>query len=221
MHKHAFSLLSLFAILVVLLLNSCIDPIRFRPPLEERPIVVYGQITTHPGPIRVSIAQTASFGSVKILPETEASLTIFDDDGNSEAFTEVSEGVYETAGQRVQGEVGHSYYLEITLKNGEVVRSRPESIVPVPKIDSLHFTVNDREQERSQGRTSLLRFIDVFLDTPIPEQEKGPYLRWESEDAWSFTEKDAPGPFDMPKTCYLVGLKPNPQGILLYDGDRF
>ncbi|MEO0472222.1 MAG: DUF4249 family protein [Bacteroidota bacterium] len=208
-------------LLCLLSLAACVDTIRFEPDPDDLQIVVYGQVTTHPGPTRIKIGRVQAFGSAAVVPVRSARVILKSDAGEEEAFAESEAGLYETKGEIIRGTVGRAYWVEIKLVDGREIYSRPEVLPAVPTMDSLSLVFTDKILPRSRGLAEFQKFVDAYVSTPIPQQEKGPYLRWESEDAWSFTERDDPrSPFDVPKICYRLHQKPNPQAIILFNGDE-
>ncbi|MEO0472223.1 MAG: DUF4249 family protein [Bacteroidota bacterium] len=216
-HQYAFLRLSL---LMASVLMACVRPLEFDQEAAEQRIQIYGRITTHPGPYDIVINRTQTFGDVRPAGVEGVIAFLVEDGIRQEQFQEGKNGHYRTSGEII-GRPGREYWIDIRLPDGRHILSRPEMMPEMISIDSMQWELRDKILPRSAGLAQFQKFIDVFLHTSIPEQAEGPYLRWEAEDAWSFTEKDSiDWPFDIPETCYLLGQKPNPQAIMLFDGDR-
>jgi len=76
-------------------------------------IVIVGNINDQPGPYTVTLNQTVNFSDPNSFPPVSgAFVTIADNTGNKDTLTEVSPGTYHT--KKLQGVIGHSYYLTVT-----------------------------------------------------------------------------------------------------------
>jgi hypothetical protein len=117
--------LSTYILFFFLLLDSCITPYEINTPFQEH-LVVEGLITDQPGPYQVKISKTVPIQD-QLYPTTwvaGATLTIQDDQGNSEALVEKSPGNYYT--KAFQGVLGRSYWLNIATNDGNVYQSTQE-----------------------------------------------------------------------------------------------
>src|SRR5579872_4215502 len=102
-------------------LCACVDRINFDIPSAKSLFVVDGMISDGPGPYTVRISN-----GLTILPDTtynnpvqKANIKLYDDEGNTEDFTETDPGVYVT-GNVIQGKVGHAYYIVIETQEGKI-----------------------------------------------------------------------------------------------------
>lgn len=197
-----------FLLLMVLIsFNSCIDEITFEPSERvQSQLVVDGNITTHPGPHVLKLSSTQNDKLSKPFPVTDAKITIFDDLGNSEDYLQLGfePGVYHLLNEIVRGEVGRSYFIEITLRDGSVFRSEPEELRPVPKMTKIEASFAQETEFDITGLPQTSNFAKVIIDTPIPVIDEGVYLRWGVFGDWLLVDlEDRRDPFDFPTACYF------------------
>jgi hypothetical protein len=133
--------LSMFFLFLVLLGISCIEEYSFESQDPGRLLTVEGRITTQLKKHRIRLSRASQYGpdfNGLNRPESLAAVLIRDDLGKTISLEEISPGVYETA-DFVSAEIGRSYNLEIITFTGRRYISLPETIVPVPQIDSLSY----------------------------------------------------------------------------------
>lgn len=145
-------------ILGIITLVSCEEAINI--PLDEadRRLVVEGLLRDTKGPHHVKLSWLKNFGdTTDAAPAIGATVSIRDDEGNSEILTMTEPGLYVT--QNTEGVQGRTYYLEIEAE-GELYEA--ESILP-PKgrLDSV-----------------LYSYVDDLNIVP----EEGYYLRFYAQD---------------------------------------
>jgi hypothetical protein len=129
-------------LMIMVVLAGCETPIKFEYDVPEPAVVVDGLITDQPGPYEIRLTYTAAYAlnaDGNNRPVTGAQVIMEDDSGNAELLTEYNPGSYVTALGGIQGVVGRSYTLRITLINGKEIESYPEKLVPVPQIDSIYY----------------------------------------------------------------------------------
>ncbi len=182
---------------VAYLLSGCVEEVTFK--VEDPPsnIVVYGRITTDPRLHELSIFQTGGFSKTEgQKPITGAVAVLYDDMGNKEAYTEISEGRYLLEQTTVKGVPGITYELEITLPGGKTIRSRPEKMPqPVP-VDNIY------------GSNNMSQYFSTYVDMTIPAGGDT-WIRWEADRIHMIIEINQNivlgFPFaPPPKVCYLT-----------------
>lgn len=161
--------------LVFILLSACIDPIYFDTPPPGVLTVVEGMISDEPGPyvVKVSNAVALDADSVYRPPVEHAKITLYDDEENSEAFTEISPGVYSTGGV-IQGVVGHSYHIEIETADGTIFRSEADQLFPGGEVSDIRYEYEARTVHQPYGDLSADVF-KIFIDASAEGQR---YVRW-------------------------------------------
>ncbi|MBL7877474.1 MAG: DUF4249 family protein, partial [Cyclobacteriaceae bacterium] len=140
-----------------LLISSCVEPIYFDVPPAELQLIVEGLITDNPGPYTVSLSKALTLDAQSSEPEPvqDATITLFDDEGNSEVFTEISAGSYST-NNIIQGKVGHSYYIRVETSDGKIFESTPDKLNPVGEIEDIRFEY--------EARTTIKPYGEIVAD---------------------------------------------------------
>jgi len=211
-------LIPLLFFLVSLVFWACQDIIEFDTTRSGGVLVVDGRIASQPGPQFLTLGRTTEEERIPI-PETGAEIILFDSRGNSENYTEVEEGRYRFNGEQIQPREGEEYFIEITLKNGEVYRSQPEIIseeIPIPTTLSISFEeIEERDRFNSIIDKDIVR---VSADLTIPATNRPLLLRWELEEVYKFTQSVATDTLNQePDSCFVT-RKYEPQRIMLFDG---
>ncbi len=131
--------LSHISILILFALVGCVDLLNLSVSGSDRVPVVDGMITNEPGPYTVKLFWSSNVGDIlaHAPPMTDATVTLFDDQGASETLQEKGRGIYQT--NSIQGEVGRTYHLEFTSPDGQHYSSKPELLAPAGSLDSLYF----------------------------------------------------------------------------------
>ncbi|MBX2940997.1 MAG: DUF4249 domain-containing protein [Cyclobacteriaceae bacterium] len=160
--------------LVYLLVASCISP--FEPVIvKDNPkLTVDGLITDQPGPYRITLRYSAPYVNDETVfsrYEANASVSIFDDLGNSETLSYKEYGVYETLPDFI-GKVGRSYSLNIKVPNGKTYQSQPEQLRQTAAIDSVYTTYEELHGVYLRGLFSL------YLDFSDPIESKD-FYQWD------------------------------------------
>ncbi len=135
MKRSALFLLSLT------LFNSCLDRINIDIPNTTLPIVIDGLITDEPGPYTIQITRAAQLEENLNFKKfiSAKSVTIFDNEGNSEQLSETEIGVYQTDPNGMRGVVGREYFIRIETRDGKIYESVPDKMNPVGKVDDLYY----------------------------------------------------------------------------------
>ena len=207
--------------LTVFLLGSCIEEIQVDLPDSEglNQLVVDGQIHTGPGPYIIRLQRVVGRGLRSFSPILGASGKVFTLSGKEEAIQELGEGQYILPGEVVWGEVNETYILELNV-DGETYRSAEEQL-PVPvRAEAIRWQQIDKEFLSEENVVSTLPYVEIRVDTPIPNREKGPFLRWRTLETYSLVENPPPPPGSFSRTCYFT-FPTNLQEILLFNGEGF
>ena len=164
-------------VVAFVLVSACVGPIDFKVPKEEFLTVVEGMISDSPGPYTVTISKGISLASDSTYrpPVTNVKVKLFDDEGNTEDFTEVKPGVYSTGGI-IQGQVGHSYYIRMETADGKIFESEPDKINPVGEIENIRYEYEARTVVKTYGEIAANVF-KIFVDANAGSGN-GNYVRW-------------------------------------------
>ncbi len=112
-------------------------------------LVVDGEITNQAGPYTIRLSQSVNFSDSNIFPPLPgATVTISDNEGNSETLSETTAGQYSTAG--LKGTPGKTYKLSIVSgSNTYESISKMYPSVPLDRVEA--DTTNDHPGDRSRG----------------------------------------------------------------------
>ncbi|HEY0739985.1 MAG TPA: DUF4249 domain-containing protein [Chryseosolibacter sp.] len=168
----------LFVILFVLS-DSCIE--RFElPDREMNPIlVVDGLITNEPGPYYISLYYSHVLNKIVRNPEPvgNATINIFDDQGNSETLMEtVKGGEYFTSATGIRGTLGRKYHITITTSDGKQYATAPQVMIEPGEITNLRYQVFPNSINRDdvfKPQHTVKFFIDARASSELSN-----YFRW-------------------------------------------
>ena len=166
----------LLSVLAVILMGSCVDRIVFDIGAPELyPVVVEGFISDEPGPYRISLSKSYDIESKLStrVPISVKKIEISDNAGHSEELTEKSTGVYQTAKDGIRGVVGRAYTLKMTLLDGRVYESVPDTLYPAGTLDSIYYSF--RSDVQTDGNT--LNGFDIYFNSSAGNN-KNYYFMW-------------------------------------------
>jgi hypothetical protein len=160
-----------------LLLSACVDRIYFDIPPAQSLTVVEGYISDQPGPYTVNVSKGLNLDADTSVrsPLEHAHIELFDDEGNSESFTETAPGVYRTGGV-IQGQLGHSYHIRMETSGGKIFESDPDSIRPVGAVEQIRYEFEVRTVETTYGEVRADVF-KIFVDAQASTGAEN-YVRW-------------------------------------------
>lgn len=193
------------------LLNGCVEPINFDVPQASAQIVIEGKISDRPGPYEVKISGGIDLNadSAKAEPISNARVVLYDNEGNSELFTETAAGLYRTGGI-IKGEVGNSYHITLETADGSQYKSTPDVLNPVGEIFDIDIEFESRTVEEEFGEINA----DVFQVYINADGAGQPYTRWrftgifriETYPGLHMTDNPPYTPFKDPFPCsgYIV-----------------
>ncbi len=202
----------------ILALGACIERIDFEAPAEVGVLVVDGTFSTSNDSSVVKLLRTDILGKRVFPAEPGAKVTIFDDQGKQELYEEVAQGLFRLPGDQVWAQEGGTYHIEIELANGKKYRSRPETILHGPAIESLTFNLSIEDILVDEVREVERTFFNLFVNGTVTGSPDQTFLRWDVEHVYSVTEIVC-NPLHIVKTCYI---RPpiNPNALFLLDGSR-
>jgi hypothetical protein len=127
-----------FLPLLLILVDSCVEPFEIAQENFVEALVVDGMITNQPGPYRLTLKRAVGTNAdlAEMPAVTGALITLHDDEGNLFPYNELAPGVYLTSNS-VQGVVGKSYYVTISWKGKEYV-SKPSTMMPAGVINDVY-----------------------------------------------------------------------------------
>lgn len=198
-------------LIIVFTLETCIEPFDFEAETTDQLLVVDGQFVLGGKQQQLRLTRSSTFGTGPGTPITNAQIQLFDDLGQVESFEPIGSGFYQLNGNRLKGEVGRNYFIEIVLPDGEVYQSYPQTMPPLVKITDLSFHYDTIEVFNQSGVLIEQSVIEILVDTPIKVNGEPVRLRWETEEVYAFPEIPL-NDFDRPDTCYIT-KETDPQNI--------
>ncbi len=163
--------------LLILLMDACIDPLTLKLPATDSHLVVDGFLSDDIGPYQIKLYRSSNLDDNlnKSTPETGAHVVIVDDLGTEFLLKENSSGVYETA-SNVKGELGRSYSLKITTKNGKGYYTTPQKLNSAGAIDSVYVQYQDNVLS-GDGQAEARDVFNVNIDAHGVANESN-LFRW-------------------------------------------
>lgn len=192
---------SVFSVIIVFFLCTCIDP--YSPKLKgyESLLVVDGLITDEAASYTVRLSRTTREQDAVPVQVPDASVYISDDNGNTAGLISAGDGTYRTDSNSFRGETGRNYTLHIITSDGNEYKSDPATMQPVSDIDSIYF---GREQELVNNGSETQDGIMIYLDSK--NNLNNSYLRWDFEEIWKF-RVPTPKKFDYINDTTILPVK--------------
>ncbi len=161
------------SLLMVATVAACIDP--YDPKLVggDRYLVFEGTLTDAVGPYRFTLSQSAGYNSSESVFDqriTGAGVSVTDGEGQATRFLDAGRGAY-VSPPGFRGKTGRRYALMVTY-NEQTYQSAPESMQPVPPIDSVYWQYQARQTATVRGQ-----FI-AYLNLTDPAATEN-YYQWD------------------------------------------
>lgn len=192
-----------YCLLFFIATTNCVEPYDFKPTDNNAYLVIDGIITQANEINRVRLTNSTAYGTNTIAkPIENAKIKLLNSNNESEYFIEEGDGYYAHYGFSLNIQVGETYHIEISIgekKYQSIPEKLPEPIVP----DSVSFKLGYKSEINTYGIEVSYENIDVFINTPINVDGEKSYLRWKTNESWSFTEIKC-SPLHNPKTCYMT-----------------
>jgi len=162
-------------------------------------LVVDGRITNTPGPYEVNLFRSVEIESNdSLILESNATIFIHCDDGNSAPLFETTPGKYQTADLNFKGEAGKSYWVEITTADGNNYESISEEIKSPIEITSIYGEQNDVIVDLDE----TLDAVSIYFDL-VNEDNDSNYYLWDYYASWEWhTIGNIPKSEDPAYICY-------------------
>lgn len=125
--------------LLLLFIDSCVEPFELKEDQYVEALVVNGMITDKAGPYMLTLKRSSRTNAdLEDAPGVGgAIITLFDNEGNSVQYDEAAPGIYFTPANSMQGVIGRSYHITIKVQ-GKEYASRPSKLTPAGMITDLH-----------------------------------------------------------------------------------
>lgn len=172
-------LLNVLSVFLSILLTACVYD--FKPDkIEgyENNLVVYGCITNQDEIIQVYLSRTSDLYSAEFIPETNAFVTIKDDNGNVVQLFEQEAGKYFSL-EPFKGVAGTGYMLEI-LTNESIYKSEFVTLTEPVDIKEVSSDVVEISTTDIDRPTTACQF-SISVDGAEAQQN---YFRYEFVETW-------------------------------------
>lgn len=134
-------------LIVVIALQSCREEYYVKIDKYENILVVDGTITNQPGPYEVRLSLSSPTNRPELTPYMGAQVTVMDDSGNEEVFTEVSPGVYRSKTDGLKGEIGKKYKIMIATPEDKVYESDFQEIKKPAGIGEVYAEIESKDSD--------------------------------------------------------------------------
>jgi len=180
---------------ILILPLSCIDEINLKVSDVEDRLVIEGLIADSLDTYSIRVKYARNKG---IYPVSDAVVKVIDDQGNVNIFEENQSdlGNYLSL---MRGEVGKSYFVEVTTPDHKTIRSIPTILVKGPSMDNLIHETRIRTYINSAGQQVEEKNVYIKADISFATSDK-PFLRWRTSGEYEFHE--SPGGIAI-KWCYV------------------
>ncbi|GAB3340426.1 hypothetical protein GCM10027429_27910 [Marivirga atlantica] len=157
---------------------SCIEPFDYKVNDYDQNLVVEAILTNEDKHHQVKLTYTSPINDQEEIFATGAKVNITSSNNETISFEEIEPGIYQTI-NKVRGQIGIEYKLNINTKEDRVYESSLEKLPESAPITSLYArfeNVPSAELNRNEGG------IQFFIDT---ELNNGPgYFRYEWEETY-------------------------------------
>jgi hypothetical protein len=199
--------------------TSCVSPYEFKGTERSSFLVVDGRITQQDKYNSLRLSWSTPYGDVANLsPVDNAEIKIYNSKGEQGSYYNLGDGFYDQLpGQELLGVPGESYYIEITLGN-KVYRSVPETMPDVVVPDSVSVKFSYKSILNENDKIITYPNIDVLVSTPVNRSGQENYLRWKTDEMFSFFERQC-SPLHVPKVCY-TRRETDAEKIFIFSGEK-
>ncbi len=188
-------ILSFTSIFILSIAISCTKTIDLDLPLKDQRLVVEGIITNEDTFYTVKLSNTTKYcyvyNNAVIDYETGAIVVISDNYGISDTLKEKTKGIYYSNPDHIKGIIGRNYVVDILTKDGKHYKSKPETMLNVPKIDSIYYERN--YSDHSPTYPNAYRYM-VYIKWHDPKDTANYYMQivsyywnntWQQQNEWN------------------------------------
>ena len=208
--EHIITLIfRIVGIVSLLLLSGCTERIELDESLAgTRLLVVDGEVTNVAGPYQVKLSYTSPTLEAfrgDVLSGAEVYITDGEDQRVNLTESPFDPGTYATDSASFRGEVGETYTLRIITPEGKRYASRPETMPPVPPINSVFFRLESRPEINGLDELADEWGLQFYVSTG-DNRDRTMYYRWKWVETFQFPTAIIPSgpPSSVPSDCYLT-----------------
>ena len=209
---------SLLLIGVIVLGIGCIDRIDFDEPSQIGVLVVDAELSTLRDSSHVKLLRTDILGKRVFPPESGATIVLREATGAQAIYQEVLPGHYRLSKTALSVAVGKTYTLEITLANGQTYRSKPETIIKSPPLESVTWSTSFEQLLDSDDRPRKGFVFDLMVSGNLINDPNETLLQWNIEHVYKVTEAIC-SPLRAATVCYIRPPQ-NSRELGLLDGSK-
>ena len=203
-------------VLLLIIIQACIEPYDFAIPSQDDDLVVEAMITdasydetiSYPSDgryFKVKLSRVSGVKNILNQPVSGASVKIITSQQDSLFLEERSDGQYFILDQCFKAIEGVQYRLKILLQDNAVFESTWEQL---PNVDNVMGDISFEETEEKMirdvnGENYIIDVPGINFQVDLKEnnQEKPIYYLWEYDPTWIFR---APLPQAWNRTCYVT-----------------
>ena len=194
---------TLFIGLLTLLVYSCIDEITLNVDSDQQFVIVNGLISDVPGEVSVTVNNSPIIGVGNdniLVPISAAQVQLFENDNPVAQFVESLDEAGTYLAQFNGAQEGALYQIVVTLPDGSIVESQPQSI-PVSNlaIDTIDFEIVPVEFINETGNVATNDFVEIYVNSEQIVDRA--FLRWRVTGEYQIVEKAFGLLF--PRNCYV------------------
>lgn len=201
-----------------MLASSCSEIIDLKTDQKGGELVIFGSISNSTIGNYVEVSRTSDGGEAPA-PISDAIVTLFNQQDQSERLRMVSPGKYEVIDNVLRREVGDQFRLEVII--GDKRYTSPlQKINPVVAQDEMSFREAIETNITSTGTEIEEWVVQLYTTSVIDPLPNEFYIRWTIEEAYTHFESDLPRshfPRWSPSQCYVINNL-SEQGVFLLDG---
>jgi len=205
---------------VIVFASACIEEVNFDVPREyQNSTVIVGKIVKgNPSSVEVFIQKIFDFSFEDEVFVNAQGVRIVNEAGDKLEVPLTGLGRYTLELGGATGfdvEIGQSYSLEVDLFDGQRFKSKMETILPVPKIESIKHEVIQKEIINFENETVIRPKVNYEVNTTLiaEENQQATNLKWDFEFVYKFSDDDG-------KACYVNGF-PDFDLIQIVDAKTF
>jgi hypothetical protein len=164
------------ALLLIILLSSCVETLDIQSIGFEDSLVIEGFISTEMKRHQVTLSHTSQLNKKEFIGETGAQVSIKDQNDNIIQLKEEKPGRYLTP--KTAGVIGNSYTLNVVTSKDKQYISSQVKLLSTPAINDIRANfIADVSADPGKGK------IQILLDTEDPTNE-AKFYRWEFKETY-------------------------------------
>jgi hypothetical protein len=173
---------NILLILLIMVINSCVE--EYWPDLDkyENILVVDGTISNDEGPYTVNISVSTTIENPKQIPYPGCEVIISDNTGYSEELSEIGTGTYLTAMDGIRGKAGNKYKLTIRTPEGRTYETDYTLLTEPVGIDSVYGNV---EIHNENDPTDDGLGVQFYIDTK-PADSDSAFFLWKLTETYQY-----------------------------------